>query len=33
MLPTLKGKSLGCWCAPESCHAEVLWRLANEGGA
>jgi hypothetical protein len=20
----LRGKALGCWCAPEACHAEVL---------
>ena len=25
----LRGKVLGCWCAPESCHAEVLARIAN----
>lgn len=26
----LKGKILGCWCAPKSpCHAEVLAELAN----
>lgn len=29
-LPELKGKSLGCWCAPLACHADVLDRLANE---
>jgi hypothetical protein len=29
-LPLLRGKVLGCWCAPQSCHAEVLVRLANE---
>jgi hypothetical protein len=28
-LPELKGKILGCWCAPQSCHGEVLARLAN----
>lgn len=26
---TLKGKVLGCWCYPESCHAEVLEERAN----
>lgn len=26
----LKGKDLGCWCAPLACHAEVLLRIANE---
>lgn len=24
LLPTLKGKVLGCWCTPESCHGDVL---------
>lgn len=28
-LPELKGKLLGCWCAPKPCHADVLARLAN----
>lgn len=28
-LPELKGKVLGCWCAPEACHADVLAELAN----
>lgn len=23
-LPTLRGKALGCWCAPEPCHGDVL---------
>jgi len=27
-LPELKGKVLGCWCAPLSCHADVLARLS-----
>lgn len=26
----LRGKVLGCWCAPQLCHAEVLARIANE---
>lgn len=26
---SLRGKSLGCWCAPEACHADVLLELAN----
>jgi hypothetical protein len=26
----LKGKVLGCWCAPLPCHGEVLARIANE---
>lgn len=28
-LPELKGKVLGCWCAPEPCHAQVLADRAN----
>lgn len=27
----LRGRILGCHCAPERCHAEVLARIANEG--
>lgn len=27
----LRGKVLGCWCAPDPCHGEVLAQLANEG--
>lgn len=26
----LRGKILGCWCAPLPCHADVLARIANE---
>lgn len=29
-LPSLKGKILGCWCAPKACHGDVLVRLANQ---
>jgi hypothetical protein len=25
----LKGKSLGCYCAPLACHGEVLLKIAN----
>ena len=25
----LRGKVLGCWCAPLSCHGDVLARIAN----
>ena len=25
----LKGKILGCWCVPQSCHGEVLAEIAN----
>ena len=28
-LPELKGKVLGCWCAPKACHGDVLSELAN----
>lgn len=28
-LPELKGKRLGCWCAPAACHADVLVRRSN----
>lgn len=28
-LPELRGKTLGCWCAPRRCHGDVLARLAN----
>lgn len=29
-LPELRGKVLGCWCAPQRCHGDVLVRLAEE---
>lgn len=29
-LGELSGKVLGCWCAPKSCHGDVLARLADE---
>jgi len=25
----LKGKTLGCWCAPKPCHGDVLLEIAN----
>lgn len=28
-LPELKGKTLGCWCAPQACHGDILAELAN----
>jgi len=28
-LPELKGKILGCWCAPEACHGDILSAMAN----
>lgn len=32
LLPALHGHRLGCWCAPERCHAEVIAELADETG-
>lgn len=29
-LHELKGKTLGCWCAPKPCHGDVLAELANK---
>jgi hypothetical protein len=26
----LRGRNLGCYCAPLPCHADVLLRIANE---
>lgn len=28
----LKGKILGCWCAPLPCHGDTLAELANGEG-
>lgn len=28
-LPELTGKKLGCYCAPQQCHGDVLAELAN----
>ena len=28
-LPELKGKILGCWCKPKSCHGDILLKYAN----
>ena len=28
-LPELKGKILGCFCKPKSCHGDILLRYAN----
>lgn len=25
----LKGKTLGCWCAPHACHGDVLKQMAE----
>ena len=32
LLPDLRGKRLGCWCAPLRCHADVIAALADEAG-
>jgi hypothetical protein len=29
-VPELRGKALGCWCAPEPCHADILKQKAEE---
>lgn len=29
-LDTLRGKRLGCWCAPRACHGDVLLNIAEE---
>ena len=29
-LPELRGKTLGCWCAPKACHGDVLLELLGE---
>lgn len=26
----LRGKTLGCWCSPHSCHGDILMELANK---
>jgi len=31
-LPELKGKVLGCWCAPQPCHGNILRKLLVEQG-
>jgi hypothetical protein len=31
-LPELRGRALGCWCAPRACHGDVLARLAGALG-
>jgi hypothetical protein len=28
-LVELKGKTLGCWCKPKTCHGDILVKLAN----
>ena len=29
-LKELKGKRLGCWCKPKSCHGDVIVKLINK---
>ena len=29
-LHELKGQTLGCWCAPQACHGDILMELANK---
>jgi hypothetical protein len=31
LLPALRGRTLGCWCAPLPCHADVIAELADAG--
>lgn len=31
-LPSLAGKTLGCWCPPKPCHGQVLIKILNEMG-
>ena len=28
-LSELKGKTLGCWCKPKSCHGDILLKYSN----
>ena len=29
ILPSLRGKTLGCWCKPKPCHGDVIARLVD----
>jgi hypothetical protein len=31
-LPGLAGRALGCWCAPQECHADVLVEEVRRAG-
>ena len=31
LLPGLRGRRLGCWCAPLPCHADAIAELADTG--
>ena len=26
---TLRGKRLACWCSPDACHGDVIYKYAN----
>jgi uncharacterized protein DUF4326 len=30
LLSNLRNKTLGCWCAPEACHGDILAELADK---
>lgn len=30
LVMSARGKDIGCWCAPDSCHCDVILLLANE---
>ena len=30
LIPSLCGKTLGCWCKPNACHGDILAELADE---
>lgn len=30
LIPPLRGRRLGCWCAPKSCHADVIAEFADK---
>jgi hypothetical protein len=30
IIDELRGKILGCWCAPQDCHGDVLSDIANK---
>lgn len=31
-IPGLRGQRLGCWCAPQACHGDILAEYANNLG-
>lgn len=31
-LNELKGKTLGCWCKPKTCHGDIIAELVNKRG-